>query len=113
MLAPAFIRTTDQRYGTRCSTLIITERVNRHNVTHVLERSFGPQGGLALLRRSTLNRWPPRYSDGDLAVPAPSAVSESSMEGPGGSAAPAAKRTRARSLIKPDAKRRRTAAASA
>ena len=48
-LAPAFIRTADGRYGTRCSTLIITERVSRHNVTHVLERSFSPNGGVALL----------------------------------------------------------------
>jgi uncharacterized protein with NRDE domain len=111
MLAPAFIRTPDQRYGTRCSTLIITERVNRHNVTHVLERSFSPQGGLALLRRSTINRWPPRYTEGDTTVPTPSAVNESSIDGPGGLAAPAVKRTRARSLIKPDVKRRRPAAA--
>ena len=60
MLAPAFIRSSDQQYGTRCSTLVITERASRHNVTHVFERS-SPAGGMALLRRATLNRWPPRY----------------------------------------------------
>uniref|UniRef100_UPI003137D8A7 NRDE family protein n=1 Tax=Variovorax sp. YR752 TaxID=1884383 RepID=UPI003137D8A7 len=89
MLAPAFIRSSDQAYGTRCSTLIVTERVNRHNVTHVLERSFSPNGGMALLRRATLNHWPPRYSAGD-AVPAMQggAVSESEVDG-GVAAAPA------------------------
>jgi uncharacterized protein with NRDE domain len=113
MLAPAFIRTPDQRYGTRCSTLVITERVNRHNVTHVLERSFSAQGGMALLRRSTLNRWPPRYSDADAATAPPSAVSESAVELPGIPAPQPVKRTRARSLLKPDTKRRRAPTASA
>ncbi|MFN3297281.1 NRDE family protein [Caldimonas sp.] len=61
-LSPAFIRTPDGRYGTRASTVIITERVGRRLVTHVIERSFssarGP--GVALLRRSQLKGWPPR-----------------------------------------------------
>lgn len=109
MLAPAFIRSPDQAYGTRCSTLIVTERVNRHNVTHVLERSFSPHGGMALLRRATLNHWPPRYSAGD-AVPAMQggAVSESEVDG--GVAAAPARRTRVRSLLRPEAKRRRSPA---
>lgn len=109
LLAPAFIRSADQAYGTRCSTLIVTERVNRHNVTHVLERSFSPHGGMALLRRATLNHWPPRYSAGD-AVPAMQggAVSESEVDG--GVAAAPARRTRVRSLLRPDAKRRRSPA---
>lgn len=109
MLAPAFIRSPDQAYGTRCSTLIVTERVNRHNVTHVLERSFSPHGGMALLRRATLNHWPPRYSAGD-AVPAMQggAVSESEVDG--GAAAAPARRTRVRSLLRPEAKRRRSPA---
>lgn len=113
LLAPAFIRTPDQRYGTRCSTLIITERVNRHNVTHVLERSFSAQGGVALLRRSTINRWPPRYSEGDTTAPSPSAVSESAVNPPGTSAEQPIRRTRARSLLKPDSKRRRAPTATA
>lgn len=104
-LAPAFIRTADGRYGTRCSTLVITERVNRHNVTHVLERSFSPHGGVALLRRATLNHWPPRYNA--TAVQA-SAVSEAEFDTEVGSA-PAPKRTRVRSLLKPEPRRRRNA----
>ena len=106
MLAPAFIRSPDHAYGTRCSTLIITERVNRHNVTHVLERSFAPNGGMALLRRATLNHWPPRYSDVD-AVPAMQggAVSESEVDGT--LVAVPQRRPRVRSLLRPEAKRRR------
>jgi uncharacterized protein with NRDE domain len=104
-LAPVFIRTPDLRYGTRCSTLIVTERVNRHNVTHVLERSFAPHGGVALLRRATLNHWPPRYSAGEAVQPAqPGAVSESEVAA---SAAPPVRRTRVRSLLRPETKRRR------
>jgi uncharacterized protein with NRDE domain len=109
MLAPAFIRSPDHSYGTRCSTLVITERVNRHNVTHVLERSFAPNGGVALLRRATLNHWPPRYNAGDAVVAAqPGAVSESEVDGGvAASPAPAPRRTRVRSLLRPEPKRRR------
>ena len=109
MLAPAFIRSPDQSYGTRCSTLIVTERVNRHNVTHVLERSFSPNGGMALLRRATLNHWPPRYTAGD-AVPAMQGGAVSESEDDGGVAAAPARRTRVRSLLRPEAKRRRGSA---
>ena len=106
MLAPAFIRSPDQLYGTRCSTLVITERVNRHNVTHVFERSYSPLGGMALLRRATLNHWPPRYSAGD-AVQAMQggAVSESEIEGVSAAALP--RRSRVRSLLRPEPRRRR------
>jgi uncharacterized protein with NRDE domain len=106
MLAPAFIRSPDQQYGTRCSTLIITERAGRHNVTHVLERTFSATGGMALLRRATLNHWPPRYSAGD-AVQAMEggAVSESEIEGVSTATPP--RRTRVRSLLRPEPKRRR------
>lgn len=61
LLSAAFIRASERGYGTRCSTVIVTERVNKRLVTHVLERSFGPGTSLALLRRSTLRDWPPRY----------------------------------------------------
>lgn len=44
VLSSAFIRTADGTYGTRCSTLVITERVNKRLVTHVLERTFSPTG---------------------------------------------------------------------
>lgn len=110
-LSAAFIRTPDAAYGTRCSTLIITEKVNRHLVTHVLERTFSPTG-MALLRRSMLKNWPPRYSVEEEASYTPSeqgAVSESelSMDASGEVVSVAAKRTRIRSLLKPQPSRRR------
>jgi uncharacterized protein with NRDE domain len=61
-LSPAFIQNSDSSYGTRCSTLIITERVNRYFVTHVLERTFGTTATEISLRRSTIRRWPPRHT---------------------------------------------------
>jgi uncharacterized protein with NRDE domain len=104
-LAPAFIRTPDGRYGTRCSTLVITERASRHNVTHVLERTFSPHGGVALMRRATLSHWPPKYNA--HAVQA-GAVSEAEFDADTGTTA--AKRTRVRSLLKPEPRRRRVSA---
>jgi uncharacterized protein with NRDE domain len=105
-LSSAFIRTPDQSYGTRCSTLIISERNGRHPVTHVLERSFSATGGVALLRRSMLRNWPPRYSDDDGgAVVEQSVVSESELPGEG--SAQSVRRTRVRSLLKPEAGRRK------
>jgi uncharacterized protein with NRDE domain len=58
-LAPAFIRTRDDRYGTRCSTLVITERIGRRLTTHVIERSFDPSSPAMLQRRTFLRDWPP------------------------------------------------------
>ena len=57
-LSAIFIRSADGRYGTRCSTLVITERLQERRVTHVLERSFPSGPGLALLRHVTLDDWP-------------------------------------------------------
>jgi len=59
-LSAIFIRSADGRYGTRCSTLVITEHLHGHGrrVTHVLERSFPGGPGLALLRHVTLDDWP-------------------------------------------------------
>ncbi|MEP7100518.1 MAG: NRDE family protein [Burkholderiales bacterium] len=65
-LSAAFIRTPDERYGTRCSTVVITERSERQPITHVLERSFNWSGAVALLRSSSMRNWPPRDSEGDL-----------------------------------------------
>jgi len=100
-LSAAFIRTPDQAYGTRCSTLVITERVGRHPVTHVFERTFAVGAGMALLRRSTLRNWPPRYTD----EPSSAAVEEAAVsdaELSAGDATPATvKRTRVRTLLKP------------
>lgn len=41
-LSSVFIRTDDGRYGTRCSTVVLRER---DGVTHVLERTYAPDGG--------------------------------------------------------------------
>jgi uncharacterized protein with NRDE domain len=118
-LSAAFIRMPESGYGTRCSTLVITERVGRHLITHVMERTFNASGTVALLRQSTLRNWPPRYTEGTAqAVAEQSLVSESkalpssdhaepiqvSDSNPG---EPAAKRTRARSLLKPASDHRR------
>ena len=62
MLSSAFIRDGQGLYGTRCSTVIVTERHNKRLVTHVLERTFSPQSNLALMRRVSLRNWPPRHT---------------------------------------------------
>jgi uncharacterized protein with NRDE domain len=104
-LSPAFIRTPDGSYGTRCSTLVITERAAKHMTTHVFERTFTSGPGLALLRRATLKDWPPKYSMADDIEPAPhggvahwgtvddSELAEVPLESP--------KKRRVRSLIRP------------
>jgi len=103
-LSSVFIRTPDQAYGTRCSTLIITERINKRLVTHVLERTFSPTGGMALLRRSLLKDWPPRYTDEPpLHASAQEVVTESTE--PHETAQPM--RRRVRTLLKPATPTRR------
>ena len=102
-LSPAFIRTADGAYGTRSTTLVITERVNKRLVTHVLERTYSPTGGMALLRRSSLKDWPPRYTEEASEVPAAQGVVTESEE----AAAEPARKTRVRSLLKPEGSRRR------
>lgn len=108
VLSSAFIRTADGLYGTRCSTLVITERVNKRLVTHVFERTFGAAGGVALLRRVALKDWPPRYTEAPPAVvSAQEAVLESTeAQEPHHPV----RRTRVRSLLKPETPRRRRAA---
>ncbi len=111
MLSAAFIRSLEVNYGTRCSTLIVAERVNRHLVTHVLERSFSPTG-VALLRRSSLKHWPPRYTDDTPPVVSEQQpVSEGELDA-GALATLPVKRTRVRSLLKPTSKRQRAPAAA-
>lgn len=108
-LSSTFIRTTDQAYGTRCSTLVITERVNKRLVTHVLERTFTPAGGMALLRRSLLKDWPPRYTEAPpVTASAQEAVLETTDEAQ--TLELPLRRTRVRTLLKPDSPRRRRAA---
>lgn len=104
-LSSVFIRTPDHSYGTRCSTLIVSERVGREVVTHVFERSFTAAGAATLLRQATLKRWPPRYTDAADSLPvAESEVTEDAGEATAETVAP--KRTRVRSLLKPVATRR-------
>jgi len=73
-LSAAFIGTPDQRYGTRCSTLIITEKTARQPITHVYERTFDATGVAVSLRRVLLRNWPPRYVENDAHVPVAQAV---------------------------------------
>ena len=99
-LSAAFIRTADGLYGTRCSTVVVTERIHRRLVTHVWERSFvAPPGSVALVRRSQLKHWPPRHTD---PAAEPEAVSEAEAGELPPLAAPSlpAKRTRMRRLLR-------------
>lgn len=115
LLSPAFIKSANGLYGTRCSTLVITERVNKRLVTHVLERTFTPTSSMALLRRVTLKNWPPRHTMAeaevaklDATLPPPSMRHDDAFESSPVSEvdnhalpeAPAVRKTRARSLIK-------------
>jgi uncharacterized protein with NRDE domain len=104
-LSPAFIRTADGAYGTRCSTLIITERAGKHLTTHVLERTYTSAEQRPLLRRATLKDWPPKYqAEAPTEMPPPpdpapwGKVDESELDE---TALPAAKKRRVRSLIRP------------
>ena len=104
LLSSAFIRTPEGGYGTRCSTIIITEKNKRQLVTHVFERTFTAGPGLALLRRTVLKDWPPRYADRSHQQVETSVVAESEIDG---SHVPVlempipVKKTRVRSLLKP------------
>jgi len=68
----------------------------------VFERSFSTTGDVALLRRATLRNWPPRYrTEGVPMLDSQAAVSESAIDVvvPAGSPV---KRTRVRTLLKPE-----------
>jgi uncharacterized protein with NRDE domain len=56
--APAFIRTPDGRYGTRCSTLLIGEPGTDGLGVHVIERVFNAAGRAVTQRRASLPCWP-------------------------------------------------------
>ncbi|MBW8760498.1 MAG: NRDE family protein [Burkholderiales bacterium] len=103
-LSAAFIRTPDGAYGTRCSTIIITEKIKRQLVTHVFERTFTAGPGLALLRRTVLKDWPPRYADRAPQTVETTVVAETEDDGqnvPTLAMPMPAKKTRVRSLLKP------------
>jgi uncharacterized protein with NRDE domain len=58
-LSAAFIAVPDKGYGTRCSTLLITERLaDGRCVTRMLERTFDAAGDAT--RRVELPDWPPQ-----------------------------------------------------
>ena len=104
VLSSAFIRTPDGAYGTRCSTIIITEKIKRQLVTHVFERTFTAGPGLALLRRTVLKDWPPRYADRAHPQVATTDVAETEVDGthvPALEMPIPVKKTRVRSLLKP------------
>lgn len=69
LLSSAFIRSPDGAYGTRCSTLVITECADRRLTTHVFERSFPSGAAPALLRRAMLKDWPQRDEGGEAPAP--------------------------------------------
>jgi uncharacterized protein with NRDE domain len=119
LLSSAFIKSANGQYGTRCSTLVITERVNKRLVTHVMERTFTAQSSVALLRRVTLRNWPPRHTMAESEVakleatlPPPGMRHEDAFESsdvseladhalPVSPDSQPVRKTRARSLIKP------------
>ena len=116
LLSSSFIRSSNGQYGTRCSTLVITERIHKRLVTHVLERSFTGHGGMALLRRVTLKNWPPRHTMAeaevarlDATLPPPDMRHDDAFESSDVSEQynhalpemPPLRKARARSLIKP------------
>ena len=57
-LAPAFIRTPDARYGTRCSTLLIVEREGSARSARMVERQFDADGVAQTQRAARLAGWP-------------------------------------------------------
>src|SRR4030095_7462814 len=56
-LSPAFISSPDGLYGTRCSTVIVTERLSGSCVTHVIERSFDPLGAVTAVSSKRLDHF--------------------------------------------------------
>lgn len=71
-LAPAFIRTPDALYGTRCSTLLIVERRASGLGVHFIERQFALDGSALSQRRAQL-QWP--LQAGKLPTPRQEALS--------------------------------------
>ena len=76
-LSAAFIASPERRYGTRCSTVVITERTSGATVTHLWERSFDADGNVLATRRSSLRGWPnPQEGGGADACIRDAAVTE-------------------------------------
>jgi uncharacterized protein with NRDE domain len=66
VLAPAFIRTQDNHYGTRCSTLLIVERGTTGARARIVERQFDAAGAAVTQRGVSLLGWP--VQDGTMPV---------------------------------------------
>ena len=62
-LAPAFIRTPDARYGTRCTTLLIAERQSKGLSARIVERQFDADGRAVSQRSARLAPWPSALRD--------------------------------------------------
>jgi uncharacterized protein with NRDE domain len=58
MLSPIFISTPEGRYGTRCSTIVLGERLRDHWRLCVIERTHDRYGMAMNDRRVTLKHWP-------------------------------------------------------
>jgi uncharacterized protein with NRDE domain len=60
VLSSAFICKEDGSYGTRCSTVIVTEHQAQlgRSVTHVIERSFDRNGEPTFDRQELIDSWP-------------------------------------------------------
>lgn len=67
-LSAAFIGTPDRSYGTRCSTLVITECRGEQTVTHVMERSFDADGQASPVQHTVLRDWPGAYKPRDISM---------------------------------------------
>lgn len=72
-LAPAFIHAPQRGYGTRCSTLVISEQLPDRRRTHVIERSFDGAGRETGTRRVLLPDWPAALAPSGAPQPAHSA----------------------------------------
>ena len=61
LLSSAFVEVPERGYGTRCSTVFATERIDGHDVTHVFERTFDSSESRDFRQRHTVvENWPPR-----------------------------------------------------
>jgi uncharacterized protein with NRDE domain len=60
VLSASFIRNDDNSYGTRCSTVVVTERLPESSrcLTHVIERSFDSTGNRSGDRHEIIEPWP-------------------------------------------------------
>jgi hypothetical protein len=77
--------------------------VQKHLITHVFERTFSAGPGLALLRRSSLKNWPPKYlTEDSTEVHQPTQIGPvSDSELAEASVGDHVKKRRVRSLLRP------------